>query len=87
MTMHQKNDAGDGLNLEWQGGNDGDAKPDPSRLGVTGQLPWRQGASDPNDPRRQTSSIEGVDWEELDEESSTMMWPRPKFVPVRFPRG
>ena len=56
------------LGLSWQSEGSESGTPSPSgSLGVTGELPWRQGASDPDDPRRQTSSIDDVNWESLDE--------------------
>lgn len=37
----------------------------PSRLGVTGALPWRQGASDPASRPGQTSGLSDIDWNTL----------------------
>jgi hypothetical protein len=55
--------------FDWQSGSETGDPPDPSRLGVTGELPWRQEASDPDDPRapqqRDPSSLDDVDWDAL----------------------
>lgn len=62
-------------NFDWQSTDDSGEKPDPSRLGVTGELPWRQGVSDPDDPRapqqRPASGLDEVDWDTLAEEGDT----------------
>lgn len=58
----------------WQSDSESGEKPDSSRLGVTGQLPWRQGISDDDDPRAsqlpQSSSLDDVDWDALGDASS-----------------
>lgn len=60
------------LGIEWQSGEKAPSGADSSRLGVTGELPWRQDVSDPNDPRR-PSSLEDLEWDNLDDSSASAL--------------
>lgn len=55
---------------EWDIPDDVSANPPsptaPQSLGVTGELPWRQDASDPTAPSGNRSGIDGINWDDLD---------------------